>query len=266
MERTGRCFRNYLMGLLLLGGLLLETACSVREDRMPCPCQLCLDFVGPEIDEGALAGLMVTSMKGFVWKDTVDIAKVRNGYRVSVPQTFLHIRSWIGADSCASESGIVIPYGRDCPRVYMHDSDIKAEGEYITETVTLRKNHCVLTLSIEGEGRLSSDLRLKGNVAGYDAEGQPLYGNFSCLLDEGGLESGYRAVLPRQTDASLMLEVDDGKGDCKAFALGQYIVSSGYDWTSPDLDDVSVTLDYAMTEIRLVVGGWESVYRYDIEI
>ena len=72
--------------------------------------------------------------------------------------------------------------------------------------------------------------------------------------------------MPRQTDASLMLEVDDGKGNSKAFALGQYIVSSGYDWTSPDLDDVSVTLDYAMTEIRLVVGGWESVYRYDVEI
>ena len=254
------------MGLLLLGGLLLETACSVREDRIPCACQLCLDFVGPDIDDGTFAGLMVTAMKGFVWKDTVDVVKVRNGYTVSVPRTLLHIRSWIGADSCASESGIVIPYGQDCPKVYMHDSDVKTTGEYIRETVTLRKNHCVLTLTTKGEGKLPSHIRLKGNVAGYDAEGQPLNGNFCCLLKEEGLENGYKAVLPRQTDASLMLEVDDGKGNSKAFALGQYIVSSGYDWTSPDLDDVSVTLDYAMTEIRLVVGGWESVYRYDIEI
>ena len=266
MERTGRCFRNYLMGLHLLGGPLLETACSVREDRIPCPCQLCLDFVGPDIDDGTFAGLMVTAMKGFVWKDTVDVVKVRNGYTVSVPRTLLHIRSWIGADSCASESGIVIPYGQDCPKVYMHDSDVKTTGEYIRETVTLRKNHCVLTLTTKGEGKLPSHIRLKGNVAGYDAEGQPLNGNFCCLLKEEGLENGYKAVLPRQTDASLMLEVDDGKGNSKAFALGQYIVSSGYDWTSPDLDDVSVTLDYAMTEIRLVVGGWESVYRYDVEI
>lgn len=254
------------MGLLLLGGLLLETACSVREDRIPCPCQLYLDFVGPDIDDGTFAGLMVTAMKGFVWKDTVDVVKVRNGYTVSVPRTLLHIRSWIGADSCASESGIVIPYGQDCPKVYMHDSDVKTTGEYIRETVTLRKNHCVLTLTTKGEGKLPSHIRLKGNVAGYDAEGQPLNGNFCCLLKEEGLENGYKAVLPRQTDASLMLEVDDGKGNSKAFALGQYIVSSGYDWTSPDLDDVSVTLDYAMTEIRLVVGGWESVYRYDVEI
>ena len=254
------------MGLLLLGGLLLETACSVREDRIPCPCQLYLDFVGPDIDDGTFAGLMVTAMKGFVWKDTVDVVKVRNGYTVSVPRTLLHIRSWIGADSCASESGIVIPYGQDCPKVYMHDSDVKTTGEYIRETVTLRKNHCVLTLTTKGEGKLPSHIRLKGNVAGYDAEGQPLNGNFCCLLKEEGLENGYKAVWPRQTDASLMLEVDDGKGNSKAFALGQYIVSSGYDWTSPDLDDVSVTLDYAMTEIRLVVGGWESVYRYDVEI
>ena len=254
------------MGLLLLGGLLLETACSVREDRIPCPCQLCLDFVGPDIDDGTFAGLMVTAMKGFVWKDTVEVVKVRNGYTVSVPRTLLHIRSWIVADSCATESGIVIPYGQDCPKVYMHDSDVKTTGEYIRETVTLRKNHCVLTLTTKGEGKLPSHIRLKGNVAGYDAEGQPLNGNFCCLLKEEGLENGYKAVLPRQTDASLMLEVDDGKGNSKAFALGQYIVSSGYDWTSPDLDDVSVTLDYAMTEIRLVVGGWESVYRYDVEI
>ena len=254
------------MGLLLLGGLLLETACSVREDRIPCPCQLYLDFVGPDIDDGTFAGLMVTAMKGFVWKDTVDVVKVRNGYTVSVPRTLLHIRSWIGADSCASESGIVIPYGQDCPKVYMHDSDVKTTGEYIRETVILRKNHCVLTLTTKGEGKLPSHIRLKGNVAGYDAEGQPLNGNFCCLLKEEGLENGYKAVLPRQTDASLMLEVDDGKGNSKAFALGQYIVSSGYDWTSPDLDEVSVTLDYAMTEIRLVVGGWESVYRYDVEI
>ena len=73
-------------------------------------------------------------------------------------------------------------------------------------------------------------------------------------------------MLPRQKDASLILEVEDAKGNSKIFALGQYIVASGYDWTLPDLDDVSVTLDYAMTEIRLVIGGWESVYRYDIEI
>lgn len=254
------------MGLILLGGLLLGSACSVREDRIPCPCQLYLDFMCPEIDQARHVELMVTSLKGFVWKDTVDVARVGNGYSVPVPQTFLHVRACAGADGCATESGIVIPYGQDCPRVYMHDSDVKVTGEYIKETVTLRKNHCILTVSVEGEGRLPSAPRVRGNVAGYDAEGLPLDGEFLYTLEEEGFDEGYKAVLPRQKDATLMLELDDGKGNSKSFALGQYIEDSGYDWTVPDLEDVSVTLDHAMTEIRLVVGGWESVYRYEMEI
>ena len=266
MERTGKRYRNHLMGLVLLGGLILQTACSVKEDRMPCPCLLHLDFVCPETEDMGLVGLKVTSLNGFVWRDTVDVSGGWNGYSLPVPQSSLHVSAWAGDDGLVSESGLVIPYGDDCPKVFMHDSDIRIDGEYCHETVTLRKNHCVLTLVTEGEEKLSSVLRLKGNVAGYDAWGVPLNGDFSFVLEEGGLEDGYLAVLPRQNDASLILEADDGKGSNVAFAIGQYIVSSGYDWTAPDLDDIRVTLDYALTEIRVVIGAWESVYGYDVEI
>ena len=93
-----------------------------------------------------------------------------------------------------------------------------------------------------------------------------MVGDFEFLLNGVGADHGYVAVLPRQVDASLVLEIDDGKGNSKVFALGQYMIASGYDWNEPDLEDVTVTLDYALTELRLVVNGWESVYRYDVEI
>ena len=69
MERTGKRYRNHLMGLVLLGGLILQTACSVKEDRMPCPCLLRLDSVCPDTGDMGLVGLKVTSLNGFVWKD-----------------------------------------------------------------------------------------------------------------------------------------------------------------------------------------------------
>ena len=266
MERTGKRFRNHLMGLVLLAGVHLGSACSVKEDRDLCPGLLSLDFVCPDIPDARHVGLLVTSDEDVVWSDTVDVMMNGDGYSVSVPQTRLHVRAWTGDDAMVTESGLVIPYGQDCPRVYMHDSDIMVTGEYFHEVVTLRKNHCVMTLNTEGEGRIPSDLKLRGNVAGYDAEGAPLYGSFEFLLEDGGLEEGYKAVLPRQMDASLMLVIDDGGGSHKAFALGQYIVSSGYDWTAPDLEDITVTLDYALTEIRLIISGWESVYEYEMEI
>ncbi len=266
MERNGRCFRNYLILMGSLLGLLFSSACSVKEDRTPCPCLLDIDFMCPDMPDLKEAGLVVTSSEETVWTDTVDLMRTRSSYQVPVPRTDIHLRAWSGAGELASDQGVLIPFGEDCPKIYMHDSDLRASGEYYHETVTLRKNHCVMTLVTEGEGRISADLRLKGNIAGYDAFGRPLKGDFEFLLSDGGLEEGYIAVLPRQTDASLTLEVDDGKGNCKIFALGRYIVSSGYDWTAPDLDDVTITLDYALTEVRLVISGWESVYRYDVEI
>lgn len=254
------------MGLILLAGISLGQACSVKEDRVPCPCLLTLEFNCPDVPDAEYIGLLVTSNDELIWRDTVDVDGKRNGYSVSVPQSTLHVRAWMGTEGLDTEAGLVIPMGEDCPEIYMHDSDIRAVGEYIYETVTLRKNHCVLTLTTEGEGRIETAMRLRGNIAGYDAVGRPLGGEFEFPLKEEGMTEGYRAVLPRQTDASLMLEIDDGKGDYKAFALGRYIVSSGYDWSSPDLEDVSITLDYALTEVRLVINGWESVYKYDIEI
>ena len=266
MERTGKRYGDYLMGLVLLGGLAVGQACSVKEDRSPCPCVLNIGFISPEKADSRSVGFRVSSSEGFELEDTLDLDRNGHRYQVSVPRTRLHVRAWTGDDGNASDLGLLIPLGQDCPRVYMHDSDVRTEGETYDETVTLRKNHCVMTLVTEGEGRIPSDLRIRGNVAGYDETGRPVNGDFEFLLDDGGTDREYVAVLPRQVDASLVLEVDDGKGNRKSFALGQYIISSGYDWSEPDLEDVTVTLDYALTEVRLVINGWESVYRYDIEI
>lgn len=252
--------------LVLLGVVLHLVSCSVKEDRDGCPCVLELDFEGQYAEDAGFADLQVASAAGIVWKDTVDMVRNRTGYSVPVPRTRLHVRAWAGAEGYVSDEGLMIPQGQDCPRVYMYDSDIIAEGETYEETVLLRKNHCVMTVVTEGEGKIAASLLIKGNVAGYDAAGRPLNGDFECPLEDNGLYEGYAVILPRQTDASLMLIVDDGSGNHKAFALGQYIVSSGYDWTAPDLEDVTVTLDYALTEIRMEINGWEGVYRYDMEI
>ena len=209
---------------------------------------------------------MVTSRNGYSLSDTVDVMKSGNRYSAPVPRTDLHIRAWAGTDGLSSEYGLLIPLGNVCPKVYMHDSDVCAEGEKIYETVFMRKNHCVVTLKTEGGIRLPSDVMVKGNVAGYDEKGKPLPGRFEFLLEDARGDGVYEFVLPRQSDASLMMEVEDGQGGYKAFALGHYIVSSGYDWNSPDLDDVTVVMDYALTEIRLTISGWEGVYRYEIEI
>lgn len=223
-----------------------------------------LDFSLYDGMDSSLADLLITSHGEKIWEDTVDMAVYGQGYEAYVPRELLHVRVWSGTGGLASEAGLSIPLGKDCPRIYMHDSDVEAAGEDCHETVRLRKNHCVMRVTVAGDGGFPYRMTVRGNVAGYDATGNPLPGDFEYVLHDDGFEDGYHVVLPRQLDSSLLLEIDDGTGEYRSFAIGQYIVSSGYDWQSDDLEDVTVTIDYALTEIRLSIKGWESVYVYEM--
>ena len=71
-------------------------------------------------------------------------------------------------------------------------------------------------------------------------------------------------ALPRQTDDSLVLEVHDDTGVLRAFALGEYVAASGYDWDADDLKDITISLDYALTRIVIEVGDWREEYYFDV--
>lgn len=266
MGRTGKHNRNNLRCLFFLVATVLFSACSVKEDRILCPCILEMEFAESDPAIVRSVELQVTSRNGFRYADTVSVAESGNRYSVPVPRTDLHIRAWAGTDGMASEYGLLIPLGRACPEVYMHDSDVCAEGETVHDVIFMRKNYCAVTLITKGGVRLPSDVRVKGNVAGYDDKGQPVRGRFEVFLDDDSEAGVYEFVLPRQIDSSLVMEVEDGQGGYKAFALGHYIASSGYDWNAADLEDVTVVIDYALTEIRLTISGWDGTYSYEMEI
>ena len=42
--------------------------------------------------------------------------------------------------------------------------------------------------------------------------------------------------------------------------------AAGYDWSAPDLPDMIVTIDYVLTNISLIVEGWEEEFFFDVVI
>ena len=124
----------------------------------------------------------------------------------------------------------------------------------------------MMKIYVEDDGAgFPFDMTLVGNVCGYCADGAPMPGRFNCSPEMVG-KSSYIVNLPRQRDASLMLEVNDGTQVLKTFALGEYVKACGYDWTEEELKDVTVGIDYARTQIRIAVQGWDEVYEFDIVI
>ena len=244
---------------------MLMTGCSIKEDRSECPCRLVLDFSA--VDTVNIKSLSVYAMSEgeIVFSDVIFASDFDHLYERDVPRCSLYVNVWSGDEGRANRKGVVIPFGCECPPIYMSSFVADATGEICRKRIVVHKNHCRLTVKVEGASHIPYSLTFYGNIDGYSLDGNPSSGDFSCVAypDEKG---GAQALLPRQLDSSLLMEVDDGLSGSKAFAIGQYITSSGYDWTTDSLEDITVILDYYVTYVQVLIQRWDNEYLYNITL
>ena len=236
-------------------------SCSVKENRQDCPCKLMLDLTTIDTSLVKVLHVRAATADALMFTDTLTAEDFSELYVRNVPHGEVRLLLW-GSDDSGKE--LIIPYGEDCPMVYMSAFVADTSGEKYFRVVELNKNHCLLTVIFEGRDECPYSLTFRGKVNGYDLSGNPSEGEFACVAYPGP-EGESMAVVPRQTDSSLLLDVeDDGSSVLKTFAIGEYMDRSGYDWTEDDLDDAVIVLNYSVTGLRIVFKGWDKEYAYDI--
>ena len=253
-------------GLSVFILLAVMTGCTVKEERGACPCRLFLDLMHVDIAAMSPLSIFVASEERIEHEAFLNAADIPDVYEAFVPRTELKVMGWSGGDGYASDKGLNIPLGYDCPPVYIHSSMLHAEGESVRDTVVLRKNHCVMRIRfIDPEG--FSAMTVRGAVSGFDMHGNPKPGDFRyyCQVEDGAPAST-QVCLPRQTGDPLYLDVADMAGKVKTFPLREYIAAAGYDWSEPDLKDLSLTLNYTLTTVSLIVSGWDEEFVFDVVI
>ena len=256
--------KRFLKILPALAALILWAGC-IKEDRSDCPCMLFLDFSDVDTSAVTSANLLMTSDEGFEFSDEL-VSGQFSDYMVKVPARQVRLYMLTGAGHClAPDMSVAIPLGEECPELFMHESTVNTYGELVKEKIRLRKNHCVLTVQVEAGKDYPFKLTVKGKVDGYGSDSKPVVGEFSCpaIPDEHGRGV---VVIPRQLDSSLALDVDDGTGAVKTFAIGESIIAGGYDWKAENLDDVTVKLDYSLTEIALEIVEWTEESMHEVVI
>jgi len=73
--------------------------------------------------------------------------------------------------------------------------------------------------------------------------------------------------LPRQVDGSLMLEVLGAGGEViRTFALGEYILRAGYDWSAPSLEDIHIVMDLSVNRMDVIIGNYTDTRQFEILI
>lgn len=240
---------------------------------------------------------------GFSLCDTLLAGRAASGgapdgvsYSYVVPKEDIDLAVAYSADGLAGElnsSGkwIEIDEGRPCPSIWTCCEKVSARADRVTVPVRLHKNFCRIDIQVRDVdgAEFPFKLRVRGNVNGYGLDGKPARGAFLCDAEsaetEGtgfGTESevpgsgtasestvsghGYAVTVPRQTDDSLILEIVTGDGVAKSFAIGNYIASSGYDWTSADLKDICLEIDYARTVILFTIDKWTHSEQFEVVI
>ena len=285
-------FYKFLVLLSVLQPFFTCPGCSVKEDRDLCPCTLVLEF--PREDAERLQDGVTVRMRGysddvFSLCDTLlagraassggpDTVSGKWSYSYVVPKGDIDLAVAYSADGLAGElnsSGrwIEIDEGRPCPSIWTCCEKVSARADRVTVPVRLHKNFCRIDIQVrdvDGE-EFPFKLRVRGNVNGYGLDGRPARGAFLCDAERSETESagsghGYAVTVPRQTDDSLTLEIVTGDGVAKSFAIGNYIAASGYDWTSADLKDICLEIDYARTVISFTIDKWTHSEQFEVVI
>ena len=298
-------FYKFLVLLSVLQPFFTCPGCSVKEDRDLCPCTLVLEFPGEDaekLQEGVTVCMRgYSDGDGLSLCDTLLAGQLASGgasdgvsYSYVVPKGDIDLAVAYSADGLAGElnsSGkwIEIDEGRPCPSIWTCCEKVSARADRVTVPVRLHKNFCRIDIrvrDVDGE-EFPFKLRVRGNVNGYGLDGKPARGAFLCDAersetegsgtesdgDDSGTASestgsghGYAVTVPRQTDDSLILEIVTGDGVAKSFAIGNYIAASGYDWTSADLKDICLEIDYARTVISFTIDKWTHSEQFEVVI
>lgn len=259
-----------ILCLAMAVALLPGCAMTVLEDRTDCPLELTLDL--SEVDAYRLSGYGAEELKwgissdDTVWtKGSLYLDVLPDEYRVAARKGKLNISAGV----CTSghftvDGGLQIPEGRDCPPVFTYHSSRYCDGEKLRDTVRLSRQYARLFLIMKDRGGYVAEVT--GNVCGFYGDGTLADGPFrySASFDSRGLSE---IGLPRQKDSSMRLLLLTGSGEvARAFALGDYIVQSGYDWDAPSLEDITVEIDFTEAVLTLSTPSFQRTLTLDVTL
>ncbi len=241
-------------------------SCSVVEDRASCPCLLHLD-----VDDGAagVADSVRIWIRGDGFSYSTGLSSSSYAEGITIPVTTrsgVYVTVMDSASAGDSRDGSLdIPQGSQCPEVFDFRKFCDTSEESAGQHIHLHKNHCRVSVSFPEAVSGGYSVDIAGNVSGYTGQGEMSDGEFACSprADE---EGNFVFCIPRQKDGGLNMTISRGDGSARVFAIGNYILASGYDWTAEDLKDVEVSVDYAAGVMRLHIEGWQDSGAVDLVI
>lgn len=270
--------------VFLLAAGVAASSCSIKEDRRECPCYLTvvLDRI-PYKMTMKNAGLwenLVHPDAGLFYQETISPSDypAPDWLIIPTPRGYVSHAAAIGRVHYrpdATGTVLTLPKGYEADSLYAHSARVDCREELARDTVELHKQWCTLTIKLKGTEvwkPYSFEVRGSWNsLSLYDLSA--VEGEFAVAPRQLAIDR-YEVRIPRQGDNSLMLVLyennpDGTRGDKVVYdyPIGRLIYAAGYDWFTKDLDDATITVDYAVGVVEATINPWDNGQDFgDIEI
>lgn len=250
--------------MALAVAVTLSSGCTVLEDRTGCPCTFRVNLSRVDTEELLAHGHDVLHV-GVKDDVPVPLAYLPEEIIYDVPRGEVRLFAVAAPDMYVETDGTVaVAPGEEFPEVYTHYMQGLISLAR-TDTVFMHRNHCSLRIRLLEEDAFRSSLEVSGMVRGYDPAGGLLAGDFRVDVSPDG--DGVCAVrIPRQADGSLRLTFDKGTDVQRTYAIGEYIIAGGYDWTAPDLEDISVSVSLSRIRLEFSTALYPETVHIDVVI
>lgn len=239
--------------------LLGLASCSVKENRVPCPCYLNVSFSDREHirSEVTLLGWNVSEL----FRADIDVEEYNPYWVKPVRKGVFYLTALKGLENGSDASHYaMIKEGHQADSLYAFHTEVHAVDNEVFADVVFHKQFATVFFDIRKTTEQMKDFRfrIRGNVAGFDLLNYaPVPGVFDCsaVAGEDGRVTSFR--IPRQMDTSITIEIFYKGESLGVFPLGKYIERLDYNWNAEDLQDIYVTFDLVFGQIIISVEGWE---------
>lgn len=266
--------------LILLACILVSCRSLVVEERRDCPSFLFFDIA----NHGRLDSYYRVRIADFTYPendflvaDTTVVGRIQDkSFYMKVPKSDAVQGFGIaGFDGALIRSGseVVVDDGKDFVPLFRFQFRTPAREEQVLIPVELSKDYCALTLSFTQTDSFSAPpglfpfyLIIRSNTVGIDGlSGIPVRGDF-CYRPPEEQEGVFRALIPRQADRSLTLEIwaKEGmyveEGMVSSYNLWNFIQENyeGFSWEAKDLPDLYIEIDFTESKLAVTVQPWIS--------
>ena len=238
--------------------LAAGTACTVKEDRGPCPCQLQVSFTDPD---AAGEAEMLGWRDDRLFRDRVRIEESRPYWTKPVQKGTLFLSACKGIGEAFAEGRYMrIPPGSQADSLYAWFEEVDATGDLAFANVSFRKQFATVFLDIRKPAEVvgACQFLVEGNSCGFDLlDFSPVAGPFRFAPVPRAGEQIVTFRVPRQGDSKLSVTIQPENGAPARFPLGEFIDRLGYSWKTEELQDIYVAVDLARGSVDVSIADWE---------